>query len=153
MTEFDIEIKGIDKIISGLKKLPEEIKKNFTAAGQEAATEIINTKGLAIYPPETDANRPPTPYYIRNRGMQYKTRNNGKSERYGTQFYTKSDGYGTIIGNRSSYAKYLAGENEQAKHMAVIGWKKLIDVAKDKIGIVTNIFNKWADYTIKKLGL
>ena len=153
MTDFDIEVKGIDKIISGLKRFPEEIKKNFIQAGQEAATEIINTKGLAIYPPETDANRLPTPYYIRGRGMQYKTRNNGKSERYDTQFYTKSDGYGTIIGNRSSYAKYLAGENEQARHMAVIGWKKLIDVAKDKIGIVTNIFNKWADYTIKKLGL
>lgn len=77
MSDIEIEVKGIDKIISGLKRFPEEIKKNFSQAGQEAATEIINTKGLAVYPPETDANRPPTPYYIRGRGMQYKSKNNG----------------------------------------------------------------------------
>jgi hypothetical protein len=152
MTDIKIEIKGADKIVAGLKRFPEEIKNNFAAAGQEAAAEIIGTEGLAKYPPETDANRPPTPYYIRNRGMQYKTKNTGKSERYGTQFYTKKENYGTIIGNRASYAKYLAGE-EQARHMAKIGWKKMINVAKEKISIITTIFNKWADYTIKKLGL
>lgn len=152
MTNIKIEVVGADKIVAGLKRFPEEIKNNFAAAGQEAAEEIIGTEGLAKYPPETDANRPPTPYYIRNRGMQYKTKNTGKSERYGTQFYTKKENYGTIIGNRASYAKYLAGE-EQARHMAKIGWKKMIDVAKEKIGLITTIFNKWADYTIKKLGL
>lgn len=147
-----IEIENADKIVAGLKRFPDEIKNNFAAAGQEAGAEIVGTEGLAKYPPETDANRPPTPYYIRNRGMQYKTKNTGKSERYGTQYYVKRDTNGTAIGNRASYAKYLAGE-EQARSMAKIGWRKIFDVAKEKIGIITNIFNKWTDYTIKKLGL
>ena len=150
---FEIKIEGADKIIAALNKFPVEIKRNFELAGQEAATEIIMTEGLKVYPPKTAANAPPTPYYIRGTGMQYKSRNNGKSEDYKNQFYAKSVTGGTLIGNRASYAKYLADENKQAQAMARIGWRKLIDVAREKLGKITTIFNKWAQYTIDKLGL
>lgn len=150
---IEIKIEGADKIAAALNRFPVEIKRNFELAGQEAAEEIIQSQGLAKYPPMTAANAPPTPYYIRGTGTQYKSRNNGKSENYKAQFYAKSTGTGTIIGNRASYAKYLAGEKEQSRVMERIGWRKLIDVAREKLGKITTIFNKWAQYTIDKLGL
>jgi hypothetical protein len=149
---FEIKIEGADKIVAGLTKFPEEITTNFKRAGEEAATEIIMTEGLKVYPPKTAANAPPTPYYIRGTGTQYKSRNAGNSEDYKNQFYAKPINGGTMIGNRASYAKYLAGE-EQARAMAKIGWRKLYDVAKEKLTQITTIFNKWAQYTIDKLGL
>ena len=150
---LEITIAGADKIVKGFNAFPKEIKENFRQAGHESATAVIKTVGLAEYPPLTEANSPPTPYYIRGRGMQYKSKNNMKSEKYGTKFYVKQEGYGTIIGNSASYAKYLADENKQATALAAYGWRKLIDVAREKLGKITTIFEKWAQYTIDKLGL
>ena len=58
----------------------------------------------------------------------------------------------TRISNAASYAKHLAGE-EQASHMKKLGWRKLKDVAQEKIGKIKRIFEKWIDYTIRELGL
>ena len=156
---LDIEINGADKIIAGLDKFPEEIIRNFEMAGNEAGEEIIQTQGLAKYPPKTAANAPPTPYYIRGTGTQYKSHNRGESEDYKSQYYVKTTGMGTVIGNRASYATYLAGDktsgspHDQAQAMKKIGWRKLIDVAKEKLTKITVIYNKWTQYTINKLGL
>lgn len=148
-----ITIEGADKIVAGLTKFPQEIQQNFKMAGDEAATEVIMTEGLKVYPPKTAANAPPTPYYIRGTGTQLKSRNMGNSEDYKAQFYAKHTSGGTIIGNRTSYAKYLAGEKDQAKVMEKYGWRKLIDVAREKLDKIKVIYNKWAQYTIDKLGL
>ena len=153
MSALDIEIKGADKIAKALNEFEEPIRRNFQQAGDEGAKEILNTTGLMKYPPETEANRAPEPYYIRGRGMQYKSTNNMRSEKYGTKFYVRQKGYGVIIGNSASYAKWLADEHKQAEHMAALGWRKLIEVAREKLDSVRVIFDKWAQYTIDKLGL
>jgi hypothetical protein len=150
---IEITIDGADKIVKALNDFPDQIKRNFQQAGKESAEELLNTTGLMKYPPESDANKPPTPYYIRGRGTQLARGNNLKSERYGTKFYVKQEGYGVTIGNTASYAKYLADERLQAAHMEKLGWRKLIDVAREKIDKVKAIYNKWAQYTIDKLGL
>lgn len=153
MSEITIEVKGLDKLIGSLDKFPQKIKKNMQAAAMEAASELLEAQGLKKYPPETAANKPPTPYYIRGRGTQYKSYNKGNSEKYGTKFYIKREGYGAIIGNSASYAKYLTDEKEQATHMARIGWRKLIDVAREKLPKLKTIFEKFVDKTIKALNL
>ena len=153
MSKIEIEVKGLDKIMAAFDKFPNEIRQTFKDAGKEAGTEIIETTGLKKYPPKTAANAPPTPYYIRGTGTQYKSRNRGESEDYKSQFYVKPDTGETIIGNRASYAKYLADEKEQATHMARIGWRKLIDVAREKLDKIKNIYDKWVQRTIDKLGL
>jgi hypothetical protein len=150
---IEITIRGADKLKIALDKFPEMIKKIAAQAADEAAKEVLNTTGLQRYPGMSAANQPPTPYYIRGVGMQYKSSNNMKSEKYGTQFYVKHEGYGTVVGNRASYARYLTDENDQASHMARLGWRKLIDVAREKIGRITTIYNKWVEYAIDKLGL
>jgi len=149
---FSIRVEGMDKLEKFARRFPAEIKRNMLAAAQEASAKILlPTKGLQEYPPETAANRPPTPYYIRGRGMQYASGNKGNSERLGTQWYTKAIGWGGAeIGNRASYARWVHGE-EQANAMAKIGWRRLVDVAREKTGEIIRVFDKWVNYTLRKL--
>jgi hypothetical protein len=149
---FTIKIEGIDKLERFIKRFPVEVRRNMLAAAQEASKKVIlPTMGLQKYPPATDVNRPPEPYYIRGRGTQTKSGNRGNSERLGTQWYVRALGRtGAEIGNRASYARWVHGE-EQATAMGKIGWKKLIDVAKDKTADIIKVFDKWIAYTIRKL--
>lgn len=150
-----IHIDGIDRVISNLDRLSDSIRRDISAAGQEAANEILDTRGIRLYPPETDANRPPTPYYIRGRGMQRAGRrrpeyNDLKSERLGTQWYVVADysSMQTVVGNRASYAPYVHGD-EQAHRMAAKGWRRLFEVAQEKIAQITEIYQAWIDRIIR----
>lgn len=148
-----IEVKGADRIAKGLKEFGDEIRNIMKYAGNDVANVVLDTEGLRKYPSLTDANRPPVPYYIRGKGTQYKRRNSGKSENYGKRWHVQSS-YGNVkIGNSASYAPYLADEDLQAKHMASIGWRKLIDVVKEKKVEIVKVLQNWNDYIIRKLGL
>ena len=121
-------------------------------AGQEAANEVLDTEGLRRYPPATEANQPPTPYYIRGVGMQYNGGNDGSSERYGSRWKVASEPTKTTITNAASYSGYLGGE-QQAGHMAAKGWRKITDVIKEKMPKIVRIYEKWIVKTIRELGL
>jgi hypothetical protein len=56
------------------------------------------------------------------------------------------------ISNPVTYAEHVHGE-AQAGHMARIGWLKLYDTAKDKIGDIKKIYDKWISRLIRKHGL
>ena len=146
-------LESIDKLLLALKRFPQQVKRNLGAAGLEAVKRVIfPVQGLKRYPPATAAHQPPTPYYIRGRGMQYKSRNTGSSERFGSQWYSKSTGYATEIGNRASYAKYLSGE-EQASHMKPKGWRILREVVEEKMSDIAKVYQSWINKTLKDLGL
>ena len=148
MSGITIKIEGLDKLREAFAQFPKKTVQYLNAAGREAGKRIIlPTEGLKKYPPATDANRPPTPYYIRGRGTQYAGGNKGNSERYGTQFYVDPQGSYTDIGNRASYAQYLADAELQAKAMQKKGWRTLLSVAEEKIKDITEVYDLW----IKKL--
>jgi hypothetical protein len=75
------------------------------------------------------------------------------SERYGTKYYVKSEGYTTIIGNSASYARYLTDDADQSRLMAARGWRKLYDVAVEKLPKLTRIYESWIDKMLKELDL
>lgn len=150
---INLHIEGMDELHAAMRKFESESKRYMGAAGQESAEVIIDSPGLRKYPPAGPGNQPPTPYYIRGRGMQYANGNAMNSERYGTQFYTEQRDYQTKVGNRSSYAEYLAGEDTQLPYMAAIGWRKLIDVLRDKLPDIGRIYQAWIDKLIKDIGL
>jgi hypothetical protein len=153
MPEIYIQVEGLDKLIAKLDKFGDEISRGLEAAGKEAGQEIIDTVGLSRYPPEGKGNVLPYPFYIRKIGTQVsENKNLGNSEKYGTQFFIMAKGLITTIGNRASYARYLAGLR-QSKAMAQIGWRKLYDVAKDKIPQLRGIYQRWINYLLKKLDL
>ena len=152
MAEIKIEVTGLDKVQEAFARWPLQAARYLESAGKEAAEEILNTTGLREYPPAGPGNAPPFPYYVRGQGTQHASYNDGRSERFGTQFYVQPKDFVTAIGNRASYAKYLSGE-EQARHMAAIGWKKLFDVAEAKKAALTLVYQGWIDKMLKDLGL
>jgi len=152
MTDINIKITGLDVLQAALGKFPNEVKAELGGLSKDVADLILDETGLRAYPPLTAANLPPTPFYIRGRGTEAASGNKGNSERYGTQFYVKTSGYTTTIGNRASYAKYLGGE-EQAAAMARIGWRKLFDVAAEKLDAITALYQRGIARLIVKLGL
>lgn len=156
MTEpaLKIELKGLDKLNRALKKFPKTVIKNMGQAGAESARDIIlREKGMGDnYPPETAANQPPTPYYIRGTGTQTASGNYGESKNLGKQWVVEPKGYQTRISNATAYARYVHGE-EQAGAMAGIGWKKLHDTAKKKIKQITRVYQGWVNKTLRDVGL
>jgi len=154
---ISLQVKWLDILMRNIGRLGKELARYLAAAGKEAGSEVIITRGLKLYPSETEANQPPTPYWIRGLGMERAGKrkpayNDRRSERYGSQFYATISSYVTKIGNRASYGKHLAGE-EQAKHMGRIGWRRLIDVAEEKRPKLVAIFQAWIDKLIRDLGL
>ena len=151
---FQIEVKGLDKLLKAFDKFPKEIIRTIEVAGELAGEEIIQTEGLANYPPTTDANAPPYPYYERGRGTWTSPdRNLGNSEIMGKKWTIEAQGYNTKIGNIASYSNWVHDDVDQAQAMGLIGWKKLFQTAKSKAKDITRIYQTRIDKLIKRLGL
>jgi hypothetical protein len=154
MNTIHIAIEGTEELAVALRKYPDELARYLAQAAEEVGVEVYDSPGLSQYPPLTAANLPPVPYYVRGRGTQVSAAKNlHNSERYGTQFYARAERADIIVGNRASYAQYLTDDEFQAAAMAAIGWRKLIDVANEKIAAVTEIYQGWADKLIEDLDL
>jgi len=156
MSGFLIQVKGLDKVLKGINEIadPRHVGIYLAKAGQEAASKILQTKGLQSYPPETEANKPPVPYYIRGRGTETALGNLNDSERLGTKFYIDRDvsNYITKVGNTALYADDVVGDN-QKELFGIIGWRKLREVAEEKIDLLSQIYDAWIAKMIKDLGL
>ena len=154
MSDLQIEIVGLDKLMAAFEKFPKKVARTMSQAGHEAANKVIlPTEGLQNYPPETSANQPPAPYYERGKGMWTSaTRNTYKSENLAKQWYAKREGYKFRIGNRASYARWVHGK-EQARAMARIGWRKLFDVAKEKLPRIQKVYQAWVNKLLRELRL
>lgn len=139
---LEIRVNGLDKTKSALEKLGKNLMAYVNQGLVEAGKEIVKSKGIGIYPPETDANRPPTPYYIRGRGTQYKSHNANNSQKYGTQYHVDRVNEGAKIYNNVSYAQYVGGD-KQPDYMARIGWRKLVDVAEEQRDKIKKTVLEW----------
>ncbi len=149
---IQIQVKGVDEIIKKLNGMTAELEDTIQAAGEESGKMLLAEEGLQKYPPETDANRPPAPYYERGRGMWTSDSvNTGSSERLGTRWVVERFGrLSTRIGNSASYAPFVHG-TEQAWFHVLHGWRELFGVAKEKEGEIQRIYQAWIDRLIKKL--
>jgi hypothetical protein len=155
MPEIRMDVEGLKELQAALKQVPGDVAQALVAAGREAAMEITNTEGLRKYPPAGPGNSPPTPFYVRGQGTQYAGYLKKTSERLGTQFYVdQPQTYVTEVSNRASYAHYVVGD-DQAAHMAAIGWRKLYDVAVEKNdqGTLSRIYQGWIDRVLRSRGL
>ena len=151
-----IQVVGLDKVEAAFKRFPQEIEQDIGQAAAEAAKLVIAQEGVSNYPPATEANAPPVPWYERNKGMWVMRHgeviNLENSEEYGAAFDTQRVKMGVTIINKAKYGKYIGGE-QQARHMARIGWRKVFDVAKEKQSEITEIFNLWIARLIRRLNL
>ena len=159
MPDLHVDIKGLERLQAAFRAFPKQVARNMSQAVHQAAKDVIlPTKGLQRYPPATDANRPPTPYYKRGTGTIYKNRIDATSENLGKRWYVRRVGAEGKIGNRASYAKWVHGDDTQARGMSSSakipkGWRKLKEVADEKIGKITKVYSNWVAKTLRDLGL
>jgi hypothetical protein len=175
MTKFSVRVEGMDIITRNVRALGDDLPKYMAAAGDEIGAEILDTPGLRKYPPTSAANAPGRTrevmfagakkpavfrqsYYIRGRGLMVPVRGGSfrqtaSSERYGSRWMVRTKGTTTTISNSASYALYLAGDDDQAAAMAALGWRKLGDVAQEKIEKVRAVYQRWVDKLIRDKGL
>lgn len=138
---INVTVTGLEALLARFGDMPSKIKSALRIAASNAGGVITKTPGLKLYPPSTAANAPPTPYYIRGRGTQLKSRNLYNSERLGSHWYIRGDGLKIIIGNDATYAPYVHGDKQPA-HMAAKGWRKLVDVAHERKAEIAAEFDR-----------
>ena len=165
-TTISIKVIGLDKIIAAFDQFPREIWKNMKQAGHESAMRVIlPTEGLQKYPPGgpgapqaqnwTDKQRRYF-FWALNAGIievPYRRGQSPNSERLGTQWHARQTDLSMTLGNRASYAPYLHGRESQSPYMANRGWRKLWDVAQEKVKDIGKVYQAWVNKTIKDLGL
>lgn len=150
-----VEIDGLKQLQAAFDKAPALAEKHMSAAAKEAGDMILDTEGLRKYPPGNQGRpQPPkTPkqraylmWAIRTGAIELPYKRGGlKSERYGTQFYVEGERYGAVIGNRASYARWLTDDAQQSQYMAALGWRKLFDVATEKIDDIKAVYEGWIE--------
>ena len=157
-----LQIQGLDTVAAALSKFPEQIKSAVEVAQNDMARNILDTPGMQNYPPKWAANNPPGTsgrgFYERTKGWMMKTGNGyriqaGKeSENLGRKWYIKPNGFNTKVGNPVSYAAYLHGDN-QVNWAINVGWRKLSEVASEKVEENIAIYERHIQALIRRLGL
>jgi len=140
--DFKIVIPNLDRIRERVMRSPELLIEAFNSAGDTAAKFLIEQEGLKAYPPETAANRPPVPYYIRGVGTQTAKGNQYNSERLGEHWTITHQGNVTTVGNIGvSYADKIHGDF-QPPNIARIGWRKLSAAAEESEDEIAKIYEE-----------
>jgi hypothetical protein len=171
---IDIDKAQLDKLDRALKQFASQADRYMAAAGEEIVKDVIlPTRGIGSYPPADAANKPGRfkmvtfgdgktanfrmGYYERDQGMNQPVRGGGYkivtgSQVYGKNFVVTTKGSSVTIGNNAKYAMLVGGAN-QARALSARGWRKLFDVAKEKIGEINIRYNKWVAKLIRDVGL
>ena len=123
---------GVTMTITGLEELQAKLGK---LAAMQFLAPIIKTsadelKGLAAaYPNETEANRPPAPYYHRGYGVVLQSgRTVMSSKDMKHRWVVKASGFNATVTNVAPYAQYVIGDRQAWFH-AARGWKLITTAA------------------------
>ena len=155
-----MKIQGMDRVVAALGQFQREIYMAVGLAGKDMAKNITDTKGLQNYPPSSERNTPPgkngNGYYIRGRGWMRKSGADytlvPSSERLGTRWFTRVQSFHTYVSNTASYAEFIHGDR-QPLWAKTVGWRKLAEVANEKMGQSVIIYERHIQALIRRLGL
>jgi phage gpG-like protein len=126
---IDLKIKNLDKLMMALRLMPAELTTG-TKAMFKGIAEHLRGK-IAVYPSDTQANRPPGvngySWYERGFGTRTVTgRAYPTSENLGKSWTTQVRGFGdnmtAFVGTRASYAPYVQDAERQAQKLGDYGW-------------------------------
>ena len=132
-----IKITGLDKALAELKKIdsPKRRQRGTLAVAFEIQ------KDIEKYPPESEANRPPAPFYIRGTGtVSTSGRIHKTSEDLNKRWTVKSEGRTAArIRNTASYGIFVYGDGDgkrQTRFHKRRGWPliyKYLKVNRSKL--------------------
>lgn len=138
---LNFKIKNLDRLMSLMRVMPNELNSGLKAM-LKGIVEHLRGK-LAVYPPDTQANRPPgvNGYSWYERGFGTRTitgRGYPTSETLGRSWTTQVRGFGqnmrAFAGTRASYAPYVQDAERQAGWHGARGWVTVQEVLRNEEG-------------------
>lgn len=144
MKEFvTIEVKNAKKLIAQFEQ-GNLVAEQILVQNMQQAVDLTAVNA-AIYPPTSEANQPPTPYYIRGTGTQTSVGNRGESKQLDKQWekLVEIEGngvIGTVKNVNAPYAPWVHGMQGQQWYHANRGWRTVKKIATDVRANVNNIF-------------
>ena len=109
----------------------------------ESSLKYVHTDA-STYPPETEANQPPPPYYVRGVGTQTKTGNLGESQQLGSRWSEttelKSKTLTGTLSNPVTYASHVHLKATQRPFHAARGWRTVETITQEAIPQIIGFF-------------
>lgn len=135
--------KSAKKLVSNFEQ-GDLVAEQILVQSMQQAVDLTATNA-AVYPPTTEANQPPTPYYIRGTGTQTSNGNRGESKQLDKQWekLVEIEGngvVGTVKNVNAPYAPWVHGMRGQQWYHADRGWRTVKKIASDVRQGVNNIF-------------
>ena len=139
-----IEVYGDEEVVAYLNRSAVRLAGGMRQATIDA-THMVG-EDAAVYPPETDANFPPVPYYIRGTGTQSSDeRNRGESKQLGERWvesvtFSANETTGRVT-NVATYAPHVQGRTMQTIVHQMRDWRTAGKILRDNVGKIKGIFN------------
>ena len=141
---FDIQVIGDAELEAKIMaSIP--ILDKLASVAMQSSLDVV-AKEASKYPPESEANFPPEPYYIRGVGTQSSQESNREeSEQLGQNWNVSVSRVGKDITGRIfnavSYAPWVHGDTKQATFHAPRGWRTMSKITEDSKIRVFGIFS------------
>ena len=151
-----IDIRGAKEMAGRLDRAEALIRKMAMLGGMHEATKYV-AKNAAEYPPTTEANAPPPPYYIRGTGTQYKTYNRKESEQLNLHWdrmvSERKNGVLGVVKNEVSYAPWVHSVKRQTWfHKYRTKWRNIEGIKRDVEQGVVKIFRDGVARVLSSFG-
>jgi hypothetical protein len=130
--------------VHGLEEVYRKMERLANARIADKAVELYAKSIMADvddYPPETDANLPPAPYYKRGYGTVTNAGGTGRktSEAMGRKWHVKATSSLISLENDARYSGYVQGAKQALFHFQR-GWKNAYIEADRRVSEVEDIF-------------
>lgn len=130
-----VRVEGLDELYRKMARL----------AGSDIADKTLKAyaeeikEGGTVYPPESEANAPPPPYYKRGQGTVTASGIRKTSDDMRHKWSLKG-GSQLVLENAAKYSEYVQGRYQPDYHKAR-GWINIYQYAHDKLDRMKEIFH------------
>lgn len=139
---ISIDLKGVTKMLVRYEQ-GDLVAQQLLAKSMQQAVDLAGTNA-AVYVPESKANQPPTPYYIRGTGTQYANSNRGESKQLGTHWNKvvelQDNGVVGRVSNDTPYGPFVHGQAAQMWFHALRKWRTVGKIASDMRPKINAVF-------------
>lgn len=141
---IDIETKGVQRMINRMQQGDLVAQQLLVGTMQQAVD--LTAANAAVPAPLSEANQPPTPYYIRDVGTQYADHNRGESQHLSKSWAgvveIRDEGVvGKVAPRNVTYAKYVHGMTSQLPKHRGRGWRNVGKITSNVRRRVLELFS------------
>jgi len=151
-----IDIQGDKELAAKLRQVESAIRRTAMAGGMQDATKYV-AQNAAVYPPTTEANAPPPPYYIRGTGTQYASYNRRESEQlnlhWDRRVSERGDSVQGVVENLVSYAPWVHSVVRQSWFHKMRSWRNIERIKQDVEQGVVKIFRDGVERVLRVFGI